>query len=618
MSALATVFSWRTQAWLHVSAGVSSWQAGLALGFLDHLQWGPQVVFTFGPYGFVEDIVPFSRLTAGLALVYTLAITWGLAALIVSALRRPWGLLPAGLVAWAALSIAGNLLEAPELALATALGLTLASFRASTPGRRLALLGALGALAGFQLLVEINVGLVTTALLALGVAGGHGRAPEEAPTEEKRSPWSREVLVAGTAFVAVPLLALLAAGQNVGDFGSYVHGSLSVALGYASAMSFSKGRRAEDWYALVDVALLAAIFALAARGRPRLEKVAIFLVLVGWVWEALKEGFVRHDTHDLTFFALMLVALCLARLPRSLVPLQASAIAIAALLACFANARPPASVRSPVEGVKALEQEVVDLTWPGRWPKIEQGARNQLRSTGDDLPAALVSTLDGKTVAVDNMEDGMTFVYPQLRWDPEPVLQSYSAYTSYLDALDAGFLSSARAPERILYQAVTINNRNAFWDAPAGVEAMFCHYAEVQTTDHWLVLTKVANRCGRPQALGQATAHFGQTVTVPRVPGKMVLAEFSLSSPLTSKAEGVLLKSPEVSLTAWGPDGETTYRFLPGTAADLHILAAAASLGYPSKFAPPSVRKLEVSGGGWATGQGSVHIRFYAVSIKPR
>ncbi|HXC63877.1 MAG TPA: hypothetical protein VNZ67_05940, partial [bacterium] len=171
VSALATLFSWKTSAWPRVSAGVNSWQAALSLGFTQHLQWGPQAVFTFGPYGFVENVLPFSHLTAGLGLLYALAITWGLAALIVSALRKPWGLLPAGVVAWAALGIAANLLEAPQLGLATALGLALASFRASTTRARLILLGALGALAGFQLLVEINVGLVTTALLVVAVAG---------------------------------------------------------------------------------------------------------------------------------------------------------------------------------------------------------------------------------------------------------------------------------------------------------------------------------------------------------------------------------------------------------------------------------------------------------------
>ncbi len=150
VSALATLLSWRTDPWRPVFAGLSSWQEGLALGFEHHLQWGPQVIFTFGPYGFVEDILSMFWVTAAVGLLYALVVTWGLAALIVSALRKPWGLLPAGVVAWASVTIAANLLEASELALATALGLALASLSATSERGRLGLLGALGALAGFR------------------------------------------------------------------------------------------------------------------------------------------------------------------------------------------------------------------------------------------------------------------------------------------------------------------------------------------------------------------------------------------------------------------------------------------------------------------------------------
>ena len=604
LSALATLFSWRTSAWSHVSAGVNSWQAGLALGFLHRLQWGPQVVFTFGPYGFVEDILPFSRLTAGLAILYTVAIMWGLAALIVSALRKPWGLLPAGLVAWAALSIGANLLEAPELALATALGLALASLRANTRTARSALLGALGALAGFNLLVEINVGLVTTALMVLAVVGGN----------ELRA---HDALVVATTFVTVPALALAAAGQSLGNFASYARGSLSVAIGYGSAMSLSTGRTAEDWYAVVDLVLVVAVFALALRGRPWLETAAVSVVLVGWVWEASKEGFVRHDTHDLTFFALVLLALCLARLPRRLLPVQAGAVVLAAVLACVANGHPTASLRSPARGATALAREVDDLVVPGQWAKLQRSAVAQLRSTGDSLPAKLLSELRGRTVAVETLEDGMAVVYPQLRWDPEPVLQSYSAYTSYLDGLDASFLSSASAPERILYRPVTINNRYAFWDTPSALETMYCHYASVGVSDHWLVLARVADRCGTPSLIGQETVNFGQPVNVPVAPGRAVVATFSIGSPLSAEAEGALLKSPEVELKAWdGGSSPTTYRFLPGNAADDHVLAVPRSLGYPAMFAPRPIHKLELVGDGWAKGQGSVHVTFYSVSLR--
>jgi hypothetical protein len=613
VSALATLLSWRTDPWRPVFAGLSSWQEGLALGFVHHLQWGPQVIFTFGPYGFVEDILSMFWVTAALGLLYALVVTWGLAALIVSALRKPWGLLLAGVVAWASVTIAANLLEAPELALATALGLALASLRATSERGRLGLLGALGALAGFQILVEINVGIVTAALAAMTVAG----ATSASPGAWREHPRVRAALVAGVPFLVVLGTALLAAGQSISNFASYVHGSLAVALGYAPAMGSSGGRQAENWYAVVDLVLLAGVFALALVGRPVREKVAISLMLMGWAWEVLKEGFVRHDLHDLTFFGLFVVALCLARLPRSLVPVQAGAIALAALLACIANGGPPPSLHSPREAARALEQEVRDLVVPSRWHHQEAVAREQARLTGATRAPDLLSSLRGFSLANEPWEDGLSVAYPQLRWDPLPVLQSYSAYTSYLDNLDASFLSSRKAPERILTRPASIDLRDPFWDPPATLEAMYCHYVQFGVSEQWQVLARVPDRCRQARVLGVAKATFGQPVPVPAADGEMEVATFSLSSPLWARAEGVLLKPPQLQVTTWaqGASEPTTYRFISGTAGDAHVVAVPASLGYSQGFAPPTVLQLEFRGGGWALGQGAVRVTFFAVPM---
>jgi hypothetical protein len=610
VSALATLFSWRTDPWRPVFAGLSSWQEGLALGFEHHLQWGPQVIFTFGPYGFVEDILSMFWVTAALGLLYALVVTWGLAALIVSALRTPWGLLPAGVVAWASVTIAANLLEAPELALAMALGLALASLRATSERGRLGLLGALGALAGFQILVEINVGIVTAALAAMTVVG----ATEASPGAWREHPRVRAGLVAGVAFLAVLGTVLVAAGQSVSNFASYVHGSLEVALGYAPAMGSSGGRQAEDWYAVVDVVLLAGVFALALVGRPAREKAAVSLMLAGWAWEAVKEGFVRHD---LTFFGLFVVALCLARLPRSLVPLQAGTIALAALLACTANGGPPPSLHSPREAAAALVQEVGDLVVQSRWHHQEAVAREQVRLTGATLAPDLLTSLRGYSVANEPWEDALSVAYPQLRWDPLPVLQSYSAYTSYLDDLDASFLSSSRAPQRLLYRPAALDLRDPFWDPPTALEAMYCHYEQLGVSGQSQVLARVSDRCGQARVIGVARATFGQPIPVPPARGEMEVATFSVSSPLWARAEGVLLKPPQLQMTTWaeGTTKPTTYRFISGTAGDAHVLAAPASLGYSRQFAPPTLVRLQVTGGGWTRGQGAVRVTFLAVPM---
>jgi hypothetical protein len=207
---------------------------------------------------------------------------------------------------------------------------------------------------------------------------------------------------------------------------------------------------------------------------------------------------------------------------------------------------------------------------------------------------------------------------PGLRWDPEPVAQSYSAFTAYLDHEDATFLAGARAPQRILYWPLKtgFDSRDPFMDPPATTEAIYCHYTQLALAGPWQVLQRRPDRCGRAVTIGQTEVHFGQPVEIPTAPGRMVVASFVLSAPLLSRLALGLLKPPETQLVAWVGGGKpVTYRFVTGTAADDHILSVPASLGYSAPFTPAPIRRLEIVGGGWKTGQGSVRVVFQAVSL---
>ena len=49
------------------------------------------------------------------------------------------------------------------------------------------------------------------------------------------------------------------------------------------------------------------------------------------------------------------------------------------------------------------------------------------------LAPTVLSMLSGHSVAMEPTQASLAFAYPRLDWDPEPVLQGYTAYTSYLD-----------------------------------------------------------------------------------------------------------------------------------------------------------------------------------------
>jgi hypothetical protein len=198
------------------------------------------------------------------------------------------------------------------------------------------------------------------------------------------------------------------------------------------------------------------------------------------------------------------------------------------------------------------------------------------------------------------------------------VVQAYSAYTPYLDGADASFVASRSAPDRILYTKGSFDARDPFMDPPATTEAIFCHYVQIALSPDWQVLGRVPDRCGPAVPIGEARAHFGQPVSVPSARGKMVVASFTFAPPFAYKVENLLLKPSNTYLTTWSGRGSpVTYRFVPGTSQDAHVLKVPAALGYSVGFTPPPVRALELWGGGWATGKGAITIVFSAVAMAP-
>ena len=197
-------------------------------------------------------------------------------------------------------------------------------------------------------------------------------------------------------------------------------------------------------------------------------------------------------------------------------------------------------------------------------------ARTQMR-VSYGLSTAMVSELAGQTVAIEPWENSVAWAYPVMHWDPEPIIQAYSAYTASLDALDSNFLDSPAAPTRMLQQLPqAIDMRNPFFDPPTTVVTAVCRYVQLDVSSQWQVLRRVPNRCGPTRLVSHQTATFGQWVRVPAAPpGSMVVARFqSLPLSIGYSISSIALKPPVVSLST--PQAE--YRFLTGTAGDLHLL----------------------------------------------
>ncbi len=607
VAGLVTVLNWPH--WGSVQPGLDiSWQAGTAYAFVHHLQWGPQLDFTYGPYGFAGFLLPFYPSTAAVSFGYLLGVTWLLSALVVTGLRRYWGLPGAGLAAWALVGLTWAVGRSADVAPAAGLGLGLLLVRGQDRPRRLWLAGVLGALAGFSVLVKLSDGVVLAAVGALAVLGS------ELSWRERGMTAVSLVIAAGSTFVA----AWWAAGQSIGHLWSFARASLSLTLGYSANMAGPLARPSAAWWAVVVVLVLAGLSALGLTRQGRRARVAGALMVGGWCWAVAKDGFVMGN-HYPGFFRLVLAVTAVVSL---LGPPRRALVGALAVVAVVVMAMTPVPRPNPVGSARAFAGELVDLASPSRFASLQAQARRRvLRGEGVGRLAALLS---GHTMAVEPWEDIIAWALPGAKWDPEPVLQSYSAFTSYTDRLDAGFLSSGAAPQRLLYwhHRFGFAGRDPDMDPPATTVAVYCHYVQLAVAGRWQVLQRVPDRCGAPRTLARVRVRFGVPVRAPRARGGLLLASFALAPTLLDRAEALVLRPPLTYLVTWGRrgpgSGGTAYTFVTGTAAGPHVLGAPAQLGFSPHFTPATVGWLELKGDGYATGRGWVTVTFSTLRIAAR
>jgi hypothetical protein len=588
LGVLLALLTWRHTNFLPVDSLDPSWQAALHMVAHDRLPYN-RIVFTYGPLGFLAQPEGFYASTMALSALYVFAVQMSLCTALVSVLRRTVGLAVAAVATFLLVAVAPTLgvINAVVVAVfVAAYGLLRGDY---SPRAQRVLVAAGGVAAGTHLLIKLNTGVT---LLVVGAV--------TALFLERRA-WQPGVIFVVAAAGSL-VAGWLITGNGLGDLVPFFARSWQVASGYSEAMTVETGSR-EIFYpvAAVVTAILAALAWRASRDWPLHRRVGLGLAGGMCLFAVFKLGFVRHDSHDVDFFGeVLLVGAVLAgsiASPsagwRNAIPAAATAAILTAHL--MASGVSALHGVAPAAELARAGQDISVLASPARRERAAQRARTNLRSRYYHLTPSIVSVLRGHTIHIRPWESGIAWAYPEFRWQPVPVFQEYTAYTTGLDDLDAAFLRSPDAPERILTQPLAIDIRNPDWESPAAMVAIVCHYRELLADSPWQVLGRVANRCGSERSLGVVKARVGETVSVPDTGNRneLVVARIQgLDYSLLYDLRTTLWRAPEVHVRL---DGGRRNRLVPGTAADgLIVRAPKERLGFSQPFAPDSANLLRV------------------------
>jgi hypothetical protein len=549
-----------------VSASLDqSWRLALTEAARAGMRFGHDIVFTFGPLGFVLS-GSADPVLAPLAVSLSLAVAGFAALCAVSALLRPAALLQRALFV-VTFAVVGALATLDYVVLAGVVALFAGAGRAPRfaipAGVAVGLVAAFGTLSKFTLGVDVLA--AGTAVWATFLVVGPARR-------------RRAALRGAAAAYAAAALALLAAWRfSPAAVFEYLRNAWRLAAGFSSAMAVS-GPAVDVASAVALGIAIVAVAALAVRERkPALWPLAAVTLFLAW-----KHGFVRQDGHVVYYYeTAAAIAASVALAVRGSVPRYAGAAVTVAALVLLLTA---------YDRYMGFLPEIVSLA------RLENGAAYvfapvaEQRATAAGMKAALAPDLlppeverrvSRGTVDVLTVETALVFANG-LRWDPLPVFQSYSAYTPALDGLNATALD-AHGADTIFYEYSAIDGRAPFGEMPATTVRLACTYRAstpaplgVGPRFYALLRRAAAARCDPGETIGVPRASIGVPIEVPpvRSPREFVTVSLALRPSLGTRIRTALWRPSAVMLAVEYADGtQRVFRLVPATASDGIIVA---------------------------------------------
>jgi hypothetical protein len=341
-------------------------------------------------------------------------------------------------------------------------------------------------------------------------------------------------------------------------------------------MALEPGSRRYEYVLAVGLLAGAAALLLPRLRSSRARTVPLLLAAALYGFAYFKEGFVRHDAHDLAFFSGFAVGMLAfhwrGRARWGALALIAAAV-VAVLLTPYESL---SSLYRPDTLGRAAITDLRDLADGGRRQRLTESSRQAVRRELA-IPPAYLGLVQGHTVDVAPQATSAIWAYG-LRWQPEPMLQWYMAYDANLDQHNADAIVE-RGAERVLRARINaVDGKDPAFEAPATYLALLCHYRELASDARWEVLGRTVNRCGVPRLLAEVEARSGETVAVPaaRSSDEVVYARIRFPFSPIRRLESLLFKplnEPRVTL-----DG-ADLRFLPATSTSPLVLRVPPSAG---------------------------------------
>lgn len=515
------------------------------------LQYGTDVVFTYGPMGFLTFFF-YSPHAVGLRMAADVALCSAVAAgicLLAWRLRIFWRCLLLCVFAW----VAANAWPRTDWVINSGL-LCWGLLCFVESGRRLAFsvvafvaLGVFAALAKTSFLVVAGTSTILVAADLL--------------TRGRR----RLALVALVGFGGGFFSGWVIAGQSPMHLGSYLVNSLAVIQGYNQALGWEGSEivRKSGWPLAVMMPLLVLLRTLTAfegqDRRTRWRRIWLSCWVCFFAYTIWKHGWVRVDGFHVIMFLGFMPVFALALEVLAGRHRLAGLVARGLVLACCCSAIVslhrlffPSVSRALIAPLRSMDEHARCLLQPGDYVK-RMNEVLAIHRREAQLPR-LREILGDATVDVFGQNPGYA-LFNEMNYRPRPVFQSYAACNASLMSLNEQFYRSRAAPEFVLFSLVGMDRKLTILEDAWLLRHLLINYTPVASEGRFLLLNARSTEAPRLTLLHEGTIAPGRRLDLKPFGDLDLWMEVNLAPTLSGRLRQFLYRPPIVKLAAWRESG---------------------------------------------------------------
>ena len=265
----------------------------------------------------------------------------------------------------------------------------------------------------------------------------------------------------------IPILIILLYmiyNPNISDFFKYIKGAMEISSGYIYSMSFPYTIFFTNTLPIIFCYIFAIIyFVLIIYYYVKKDYSFVYLFIFSILFFlTYKHAFVRHALLFIYPFSFIIAIFILVNKNKKINYVLILSFIILSFMYKVNYITPFYSVyNNKINDIKDTFSKVF--------------SPQKIQYTGEKLPKDMLNEINTNTVSIYPWEISY-IISNKLNFIPMPIFQAYSAYTPYLDKLNADFFDNEKAPEYIIFEWESIDNRLPLTDTPLTFQKIYNNY----------------------------------------------------------------------------------------------------------------------------------------------